>query len=137
MSRPKAVIVPLRPFSPRFSQFPEVRDAGGGSCLPHGRYVTFQMAEVAVPRNLFREILRRIDELRRRPAPAEAEGIDGEEKATGGVCLDGEKMAEWPSTRGPVAKIMPSDGCKGGTVPMAAGKWYYYHGFGWYPGNVG
>ncbi len=36
----------------------------------HGRYVTFQMTEVAVPRNLFREILRRIDELRRRPAPA-------------------------------------------------------------------
>ncbi len=36
----------------------------------HGRYVTFQLAEVAVPRNLFREILRRIDELRRRPAPA-------------------------------------------------------------------
>ncbi len=57
----------------------------------NGRYVTFQLAEVAVPRNLFREILRRIDELRRRPAPAVAEGIDGEEKATGGVCLDGEK----------------------------------------------
>ena len=50
--------------------FPEVRDAGGGSCLTHGRYVTFQMAEVAVSRNLFREILRRIDESRRRPAPA-------------------------------------------------------------------
>ncbi len=29
----------------------------------HGRYVTFQLAEVAVPRNLFREILRLIDGL--------------------------------------------------------------------------
>ncbi len=44
-----------------------------------------------MPRNLFREILRRVDELRRRPAPAQAEGIDGEEKATREVCLDGEK----------------------------------------------
>ncbi len=31
----------------------------------HGRYITFQMAEVAVPRDLFREILRLIDGLRR------------------------------------------------------------------------
>ncbi len=42
----------------------------GAKVVRHGRYVTFQLAEVAVPRNLFREILRRIDELRRRPAPA-------------------------------------------------------------------
>ncbi len=35
-----------------------------------GRYVTFQLAEVAVPRELFREILSLIDDLRRRPAPA-------------------------------------------------------------------
>ncbi len=66
----------------------------------HGRYVTFRLAEVAVPRNLFREILRRVDELRRRPAPAQAEEIDGEEKATREVCLDGEKndrMGFWTS----------------------------------------
>ena len=31
--------------------------------LAHGRYVTFHLAEVAVPRNLFRDILRRIDQL--------------------------------------------------------------------------
>ncbi len=42
----------------------------GAKVVRHGRYVTFQLAEVAVPRNLFREILRRIDELRQRPAPA-------------------------------------------------------------------
>ncbi len=42
----------------------------GAKVVRHGRYVTFQLAEVAVPRNLFRGILRRIDELRRRPAPA-------------------------------------------------------------------
>ena len=42
----------------------------GAKVVSHGRYVTSQLAEVAVPRNLFRGILRRIDELRRRPAPA-------------------------------------------------------------------
>ena len=36
----------------------------------HGRYVTFQVAEVAVPRSLFQKILDLIDDLRRRPAPA-------------------------------------------------------------------
>ena len=42
----------------------------GAKIVRHGRYVTFQMAEVVVPRHLFREILRRIDGLRPRPAPA-------------------------------------------------------------------
>ncbi len=36
----------------------------GAKGVRHGRYVTFQLAEVAVPRHVFREILRRIDELR-------------------------------------------------------------------------
>ena len=39
----------------------------GAKVVRHGRYVTFQLAEVAVPRNLFREILRLIDGLRPRP----------------------------------------------------------------------
>jgi len=41
----------------------------GAKIVRHGRYVTFQMAEVAVPRDLFADILRRIDRLRPRPAP--------------------------------------------------------------------
>ncbi len=36
----------------------------GAKVVHHGRYITFQLAEVAVPRNLFREILRLIDGLR-------------------------------------------------------------------------
>jgi hypothetical protein len=43
----------------------------GAKVVAHGRYVTFQMAEVAVPRDLFRDILERIDRLRR-PTPATA-----------------------------------------------------------------
>ncbi len=42
----------------------------GAKVVSHGRYVTFQLAEVAVPRNLFQKILRMIDDLRRRPVPA-------------------------------------------------------------------
>ena len=42
----------------------------GGKIVQHGRYVTFQMAEVAIPRNLFANILRRIDRLKTKPAPA-------------------------------------------------------------------
>jgi len=41
----------------------------GAKVIRHGRYVTFQLAEVATPRRLFAEILRLIDGLRPRPAP--------------------------------------------------------------------
>ena len=41
----------------------------GAKVVRHGRYVTFQLAEVAVPRTLFTEILRLIGQLRPRPAP--------------------------------------------------------------------
>ncbi len=42
----------------------------GAKVVNHGRYVTFQLAEVAVPRSLFQKILGLIDDLRPRPAPA-------------------------------------------------------------------
>ena len=42
----------------------------GAKVVRHGRYVTFQLAEVAVPRELFRKILSLIEDLRPRPAPA-------------------------------------------------------------------
>jgi Transposase DDE domain group 1 len=41
----------------------------GAKVVRHGRYVTFQLAEVAVSRTLFAEILRLIGNLRPRPAP--------------------------------------------------------------------
>ena len=40
--------------------------------VSHGRYVAFQMAEVAIPRQMFQEILRLIAELRPQPPPARA-----------------------------------------------------------------
>jgi hypothetical protein len=43
----------------------------GAKVVRHANYVTFQLAEVAVPRQLFREILRRIGRLKtKRPLPA-------------------------------------------------------------------
>jgi hypothetical protein len=42
----------------------------GAKVVSHGRHVTLQLAEVAVPRELFRKILSPIDDLRPRPAPA-------------------------------------------------------------------
>jgi Transposase DDE domain group 1 len=42
----------------------------GAKVVSHGRYVTFQMAEVAVPRQIFAEILSLIARLRAPPAPA-------------------------------------------------------------------
>jgi hypothetical protein len=44
----------------------------GARIVRHGRYVVFQLAEVAVPRTLFAEILRRIERLRPRPPPLPA-----------------------------------------------------------------
>ena len=42
----------------------------GAKVVSHGRYVTFQMAEVAVPRQMFHDILRLIARLRAPPARA-------------------------------------------------------------------
>ena len=42
----------------------------GAKVVRHARYAVFQMAEVAVPRELFGQILRLIDGLRPRPAAA-------------------------------------------------------------------
>jgi hypothetical protein len=42
----------------------------GAKVVSHGRYTTFQMAEVAVPRQMLQEILSLIARLRAPPAPA-------------------------------------------------------------------
>ncbi len=41
----------------------------GAKVVHHGRYITFQLAEVAIPRSLFAAILRLIDGLRPAPLP--------------------------------------------------------------------
>jgi hypothetical protein len=44
----------------------------GAKLVRHCRYVIFQMAEVAVPRELFQKILRLIEKIRPQPPPAPA-----------------------------------------------------------------
>jgi hypothetical protein len=44
----------------------------GAKVVSHGRYVAFQMAEVAIPRSLFADILRLIAELRPPPVNSTA-----------------------------------------------------------------
>ena len=44
----------------------------GAKGVGHARYVSFQMAEVAIPRNVFADILRMIAELRPPPITSTA-----------------------------------------------------------------
>jgi hypothetical protein len=59
--------------------------------LHHGGHVTFQKAELSVPRELFRKIQSALDDPRPRPAPARAGDFHGEIEMTGEGRLDGEK----------------------------------------------
>jgi hypothetical protein len=68
----------------------------GAKVVSHGRYVAFQMAEVAIPRNLFADILRMIAELR--PLPGHVDSLRGwvlrvPTKTMREVCLDNKKLA--------------------------------------------
>jgi hypothetical protein len=59
------------------------------------------------------------DPLRRRPRESTARRLRHER------CVwMARETTKWPSTPWPITKIMPSDGCKGGTVPLAMGQWY-------------
>ena len=48
-----------------------------------------------------------------------------------------ENLGQWPSKRGPIAKIRAWDGCKGDTVPLVMERRYDFHGFGCHLGDVG
>ena len=63
----------------------------GARVVSHERYVAFQMAEVAIPRNLFTEILRMIAELVRPSHHIDGVGVHLScirAKLTGKVCFD-------------------------------------------------
>ena len=47
------------------------------------------------------------------------------------------KLAEWASGHRQLTKLWLSEGCKGGTVPLAVGQWYNFHEAGCHLGNVG
>ena len=79
----------------------------GAKAVRHGRYVTFQLAKVAVPHDLFREILRLIDGLHRSPAVPDRTKWATTQMMEGAVCTDEKKSAKIrpsaaPSTPNPV-----------------------------------
>ena len=65
----------------------------GAKVVSHGRYVTFQMAKVAVPREMFADILSLIARLRHRPRRVDERGPGRTEQIGGAVCLDASKSA--------------------------------------------
>jgi hypothetical protein len=69
----------------------------GATVVSHGRYVTFQMAEVEVPRQMFQEILSLIAQLRAPPVPARPGKM--RQTATAEVRLDIAKR-QAPALRG-------------------------------------
>ncbi len=66
--RPLALTEAVAQWSP--TSLPEKLIKIGAKCVRHTRSAVFQMAEVAVPRELIAQILRLTDGLRPRPAPA-------------------------------------------------------------------
>ena len=48
-----------------------------------------------------------------------------------------ENPGTWPSKRGPIAKIVPSDVYKRAAVPLAVEQWYHFRDFGCHLGIVG
>src|SRR5262249_6788516 len=96
----------------------------GAKVVSHGRYVAFQMAEVAIPRQMFQEILRLIAELRPKlpPAPARDDRWSCvQEHLTGGSRPDAEKKKTTPAQdRHPEAGLQPDckrPATKGPTIP--------------------
>ncbi len=47
-----------------------------------------------------------------------------------------ENLGKWPSKRGPISKIRPSDGRRRDAVFLALEWWYDFSEFGCHPGNV-
>ncbi len=45
-------------------------------------------------------------------------------------------LGKWPSKRGPISKITPSEGCGRDAVPLAVGRWYDFPEFGGYLGKA-
>src|SRR6266568_8732287 len=67
----------------------------GAKVVSYGRYVAFQMAEVAVPRQMFQEILSLIARLRAPPRQHEEPGDQMRQATTAKMRLDAGKAARF------------------------------------------
>jgi hypothetical protein len=80
----------------------------GAKVVAHGRYLVFQMAEVAVPRELFKDILTRIDCGRRTPHHVEAGTVFRRRRRGKGCVLRVPSRAGEPG-RGVLGDPRPGD----------------------------
>jgi hypothetical protein len=84
----------------------------GARLVRHGRYVTFKLAEVAVPRALFADILRRIDRLRGPARGGLAGANHGAPSADGEPCARARKSLSeepgWTCGTAPVVHVAPN-----------------------------
>ena len=84
----------------------------GAKVVAHGRYVTFQLAEVAVPSNLFREILRRIEGIAAKTRSNVGRGNPRQGTTRWERCVWVTKnWTKWASEYGQITKIGLSRGC--------------------------
>ena len=75
----------------------------GAKVVRHGRYVTFQLAEVAIPRDLFADILRRIDRLRTETGP-NMKVEPANMQPLHGIAVPGARREQWyPTLRRPTS----------------------------------
>ena len=77
-------------------------------------------------------MIRDQDPLWRRPGKSMA----GRKRQEGCVRMT-ENPSQWPSKRGSISEIRPSDGYPRDAIPLAVGRWYDIHEHECHLGNVG
>ena len=93
--------------------------------------------EVAVPRNLFREIQRLIDDLRPRPAPTSDEEIHGKQVRWEKCVRMLNYWAKCAYEHAQFTKTGLSDGYRGETIQITVRIGHDRHGFDDYLGHIG
>ena len=100
----------------------------GAKVVGHARYVAFQMAEMAVPRDLFADILRMIAELQPSQVASKTQCVwvaVSEIETTGEVCLDAAELEIFQRLRGirrPTAPSTRPAGSTGLPEPVSRGR---------------
>jgi hypothetical protein len=111
----------------------------GAKVVSHGRYIIFQMAEVAIARQMFQEILRLIAELRPQSPPAPASSVSRvQAQSTGGKRPDPSENSQIsPSTIVRAARAAGSHPHLASVLLQGRKKREYSRQFGSHPGNPG
>src|SRR5271154_2527096 len=89
----------------------------GAKVVSHGRYVAFQMAEVAIPRQMFQDILRLIAELRPQPSTSVRRSIVmHSQTTTGGVRPNASENSQINTST--IVRVAQGDGSRPNLVSV-------------------